>query len=41
MASALKKTQDLVGFASKRQSYVNYLDSLINPSLINKEEKVF
>jgi hypothetical protein len=38
MASALKKTQDLVFFASKRQSYVNYLDSLlINPSLI--EEK--
>lgn len=36
-----QKTQDLGWFLPrKRQSYVNYLDSLlINPSLINKEEK--
>jgi hypothetical protein len=38
MASALKKTQDLGWFCLEIN--VNYLDSLlINPSLINKEEK--
>ena len=38
---SIQKTKDLGWFLPrKRQSYVNYLDSLlINPSLINKEEK--
>jgi hypothetical protein len=40
MASALKKTRFRLVLPRKDNPYVNYLDSLlINPSLINKEEK--